>query len=326
MSNNLNQELNQELYKSYSQYLKEEYNQKVYKLPISLKASNCPNRDGNISTGGCTYCGDEGVGFENLSSELSVEEQLLRNKSFIAKKYKATKFIAYFQSYSNTYMPLDLFKTYINQILLVDDIVEISISTRPDCINSEYLEFLKDFKLSSGINITIELGLQTANYKTLSKINRGHSLAEYIQACNLIKSYNFKICTHVILNLPWDNLEDIIETAKIITVLNNDFVKLHALYIEKNTLLAKQYLNNEFTMLPLDDYIEKVITFLEYLSPNMVVQRLIGRAPEEFTLFSNWGVSWWKIKDSIEEKMLVENRYQGKLFNYNIGIPLKKFD
>ncbi|MFI3229982.1 MAG: TIGR01212 family radical SAM protein [bacterium] len=314
-----------QLYNQYSSYLKSIYNQKVYKLPVSLKASGCPNRDGNISYGGCTYCGEEGVGFENLSAELTVEEQLLKNKEFITKKYKASKFIAYFQSYSNTYMPFDLFKKYVNQVLLVSDIVEISISTRPDCINSLYLDFLKEFKEASNINITIELGLQTSNYKSLNKINRGHTLAEYIEACNLIKSYDFDICTHVILNLPWDTIEDTIETAKIISVLKSDSVKLHALYIEKNTALAKQYLNNEFTMLPLEDYILKVVTFLEYLSPDIAIQRLIGRAPEEFTLFSNWGMSWWKIKDLIEEKMIKEGRYQGRLFNYKGGKPLEVF-
>ena len=313
------------MYKQYSSYLKEKYGEKVYKLPISLKETNCPNRDGNLGYGGCTYCGDEGVGFENLSSNLSVKEQLLKNKEYISKKYKANKFIAYFQSYSNTYIPLDLFKKYVNDAVL-DDIVDISISTRPDCIDKSYLDILKEIKENHNIDITIELGLQTANYKTLNKINRGHTLCEYIQAVNMIKSYNFNVCTHVILNLPWDNIEDTIETAKIISVLNTDFVKLHALYIEKNTILAKQYLNNEFTMLPLEDYIEKAITFLEYLAPNIAIQRIIGRAPEDVSLFSNWGISWWKIKDMIEEKMAKENRFQGKLYNYGCNKAIKKFD
>ena len=313
------------MYKEYLKYLKEKYGEKVYKLPISLKETNCPNRDGNISFGGCTYCGDEGVGFENLSANLSVKEQLLKNKEFISKKYKAKKFIAYFQSYSNTYIPTHLFKKYVNEAVL-DDIVDISISTRPDCINEDYLNILKDIKDNHNLDITIELGLQTANYKTLNKINRGHTLAEYIEAVNIIKSYNFNVCTHIILNLPWDTIEDTIETAKIVSVLKTDFVKLHALYIEKNTILAKQYINNEFSMLPLDDYIEKVITFLEYLDPKIAIQRIIGRAPEEFTLFSNWGMSWWKIKEMIEQKMKEESRFQGRLFTYTNGKALKKFD
>ena len=313
------------MYREYSTYLKEKYKEKVYKLPISLKETNCPNRDGNLGFGGCSYCGDEGVGFENLSANLSVKEQLLKNKEKISKKYKAKKFIAYFQSYSNTYISLDLFKKYITEAT-IEDIVDISISTRPDCIDKPYLDFLKEIKEKYNIDITIELGLQTANYKTLDKIRRGHTLAEYIQACMLIKSYGFNICTHIILNFPWDNIEDTIETAKIISVLGNDFVKLHALYIEKNTVLAREYQNGEFTMLPLEDYIEKTITFLEYLNPDIAIQRIIGRAPEDFTLFSNWGTSWWKIKEQIEKKMKDENRYQGKLYDYGCNKALKKFD
>lgn len=313
------------LYKEYSKYLKEKYGEKVYKLPISLKETNCPNRDGNISFGGCTYCGEEGVGFENLSAELSVKEQLLKNKILIEKKYKAKKFIAYFQSYSNTYIELKLFKQYISQAI-IKDIVDISVSTRPDCINENYLTILKEIKENNNINITIELGLQTANYKTLKKVNRGHTLAEYIEAANLVKSYNFDLCTHIILNFPWDNLYDVIETSKIVSVLKTDFVKLHALYIEKNTVMAKEYLGNKFQMHSVEDYIEKTITFLEYLSPNIAIQRIIGRAPEEVTIFSNWGMSWWKIKEMIEKKMEETNRFQGKLFNYSNGSAVKKFN
>lgn len=313
------------MYKEYSTFLKEKYGEKVYKLPISLKETNCPNRDGNIAFGGCTYCGDEGVGFENLSANFSVKSQLLKNKDLISKKYKANKFIAYFQSYSNTYIPIELFEKYVNEAV-IEDIVDISISTRPDCINYKYLDVLKEIKQKHKIDITIELGLQTSNYKTLNIVNRGHTLAEYIESVNLIKSYGFNICTHIILNFPWDTIEDTIETAKILSVLKTDFVKLHALYIEKNTPIAKAYLNNEFEMLPLDDYIEKVVTFLEYLSPDISIARIISRAPEDVTLFCNWGVSWWKIKDMIIEKMKIENRFQGKLFNYSNGKALKKFD
>lgn len=312
-------------YNEYSNFLKNKYKEKVYKLPISLKETNCPNRDGNIAFGGCTYCGSEGVAFENKSANLSVKEQLIVHKNLIEKKYKAKKFIAYFQSYSNTYLPLNLFKKYVKEAV-IEDVVEIAISTRPDCINTSYLNFLKEIKETYNVEITIELGLQTANYKTLNKINRGHTLAEYIESAVLIKSYGFFLCTHVILNLPWDTMEDVIETAKIISVLKTDFVKLHALYIEKNTVMANQYKNNEFEIPPVEDYIEKTISFLEYLSPNISIQRIIGRAPEEVTLFANWGMSWWKIKDEIINKMKLENRHQGKLFNYSNGNVLKKFD
>ena len=181
-----------ELYYKYSDYLKNKFNAKVYKLPVNLPVT-CPNRDGTISFGGCSYCGDEGAGFECLNNSISVKEQLDKNMQYIKKRYKAEKFIAYFQNYTNTFLSLKDFKKYINEANL-DYIVDISISTRPDCINDIYLDFLKEFKEKTNINITIELGLQTSNYHSLEKINRGHSLAEYIFAANQIKNYGFDLC------------------------------------------------------------------------------------------------------------------------------------
>ncbi len=309
------------LYYKYSEYLKNKYNVKVYKLPVNLPVS-CPNRDGRISSGGCTYCGEEGAGFECLSGSLPVKNQLETNMAYIKNKYKAKKFIAYFQNYTNTYMSLDKFKKYINEALL-PDIVEIAVSTRPDCINESYLEFLKEINIQNNINITIELGLQTSNYHTLEKINRGHTLAEYIDAVIRIKKYSFDICTHVILNLPWDDITDVKETAKILSALKTDHVKLHALYIVKGTKMAAQYNSGEFRLISIDEYIKRVILFLEYLSPEISIQRLIGRAPEKNTLFVNWNTSWWKIKEMIEYQMIKNNNFQGKCYNYLNGSILK---
>jgi len=309
------------LYYKYSDYLKNKFNAKVYKLPVNIPVT-CPNRDGTISFGGCTYCGEEAAGFECLLNSFSVKEQLDKNMEYIKAKYNAEKFIAYFQNYTNTFLPIDKFRRYIEEASL-EYIVDISISTRPDCINNKYLDFLKSFKKETGINITIELGLQTANYHTLEKINRGHSLAEYIFAANQIKSYDFDLCTHVILNLPWDTAVDTIETAKIISAVYSTHVKLHSLYIVKNSKMEKQYINNEFEISSMEEYIKRVILFLEYLSPEISVQRLVGRAPKEKSVFMNWNTSWWKIKEAIENKMDELNTFQGKKFNYLNGSALK---
>lgn len=301
---------NNELYKTYSKFLKEKYGEKVYKLPVNLPLT-CPNRDGKIGTGGCTFCADVGAGFESLCNTISVKEQLLRNKEHISKKYKAKKFIAYFQNYTNTYLPIEDFKKYINEAI-IDDIVEISISTRPDFIDDEYLQFLKEIEMEKKVSISIELGLQTVNYHTLKKVNRGHGLAEFIDASIRVKNYGFNLCVHLILNLPWDNREDVIENARIISVLRIDQVKLHALYIIKGTKMGDMYENNEIKMISKEEYIDRVITFLENIHPDIIVQRLIGRAPEENSLFVNWSTSWWKIRDEIHEKMETEEVFQGK--------------
>ena len=296
------------LYNKYSDYLKLKYGEKVYKLPVNIPCT-CPNRDGAIGYGGCTFCADVGTGFEMLDNSLSVKEQLNKNMDYISKKYKSGKFIAYFQNYTNTYMDIERFKNYINDAIM-DNIVEIAISTRPDCISDEILEFLNEIK-KQNVNITIELGLQTVNYHTLKNINRVHTLAEFIDAVLRIKRYNFEICTHIILNLPGDTILDTVETAKILSVLKINQVKIHSLYIMENTEMGRAYKNNEITLISKDEYVERVIVFLEHLDVDITVQRLIGRAPEKDSLFVNWGMSWWKINDDILYKMKSENRYQG---------------
>lgn len=298
-----------ELYNEYSKYLKKKYGEKVYKLPINIPVT-CPNRDGSLGVGGCTYCAEVGAGFEMLENTMSVQEQLNKNMEYIKKKYKAKKFIAYFQNYTNTYLQLEKFKDYVNQTAM-DNIVEVAISTRPDCVSDEYLEFLSEFNKRTGINISIELGLQTVNYHTLKKINRGHTLAEFIDAVLRIKKYNFEICAHLILNLPYDDMDDVVETAKILSVLKVEQVKLHSLYVIENTVMGTLLKKGELNLLSKDDYVKRVITFLEYLDKDIIVQRLIGRAPKENSLFVNWGISWWKIKEEIESEMIKKQTFQG---------------
>ncbi len=309
------------VYFKYSDFLKHIYGEKVYKLPVSLSVS-CPNRRNGF--GGCSYCGEKGAGFENLSRAFDISKQLSKNMDYMGKRYNAGKFIAYFQNYTNTYMPLEDFKKCMNEAVR-ENIVEIAVSTRPDCINDEYLDVLKEIKESTGVNITVELGLQTINTNTLKAVDRAHGLAEYIDAVMRIKKYDFFICTHMMLNLPGDTMEDVIEGAKVISVLGSDFVKLHALYIVKGTKMAKQYEKGEFEICSLEEYKNRVIEFLRHIDPDMAVQRIIGRAPEEDTLFSNWNTSWWKIRDDIEGYMIKNNIYQGDKFDYIGGKELRIF-
>lgn len=308
------------LYKKYSEYLKTKYGEKVYKLPINLPIT-CPNR---INGMGCSFCAEVGTGFEAADASISVTEQLNTTKQLIEKKYKAKKYIAYFQNYTNTFMELEQFRIYILEAAINKDIVEISISTRPDCIRESYLDVLLDISNTYHVDINIELGLQTANYHTLDFINRGHGLAEFIDAVLRIKKYPFTICTHVILNLPEDTMRDTIETAKILSALNIDIVKLHSLYIAKNTKLSCQYKNGTISICSKEEYFERVIAFLEYLSPDIVIERLFSRVPEEDAEFSNWNTSWWKLQDELLDIMIELDVYQGKKFDYLNGSALNK--
>ncbi len=311
------------IYNAYSDDLKKRYGEKVYKLPVGLPLT-CPNRDGVCGVSGCTFCGEIGAGYENLPADMTVTEQINANRAHISPKYKAEKFIAYFQNFSNTYLPVEKLRCYLEEACQ-DDIVGIAIATRPDCIHDDYLAMMKEVKEKYQIDISIELGLQSVNYHSLIKVNRGHTLAEYIDAVMRIKKYDLAICTHLILNLPWDDMTDVIESAKMMSALQMNQVKLHALYIVKETKMAKEYEAGDIQLISKEEYMERVITFLEYLDDKIVVQRLIGRAPESNTLFSNWQTGWWKIRDTILKTMQERGTYQGRLCNYLNGSAVRGF-
>ncbi len=311
-------------YNEYSAYLKEKYGEKVYKLPVNLPGT-CPNRDGTAGLGGCIFCDEDGAGFECLPGSLSVRQQLEENKAFFVKRFKGKKFLAYFQAFTNTYRDFASFRENILTAVNDRDIIGVSVSTRPDCVNDTYLDFLAGLQTERGLEINLELGLQTVNYHTLKKINRGHTLGEFIDAVLRVKKRSLAVVTHLILNLPWDDETDVIECAKVCSALGVDFVKLHSLYIVKGTVLGEQYTRGEFEVISLDDYVNRVVLFLEYLDPAIVIQRLVGKGPQDNLLFCNWGTSWWKVKHRIEEALAARDTWQGKRFDYTNGPAVKKF-
>jgi len=310
------------VYNKFSEYLLKRYGTKVYKLPVNIP-SGCPNRDGTCGSGGCIFCGEEGAGFEMLPADMGVAEQLEGNARYIGEKYKAKKFIAYFQNYSNTYLPFHLFEEYM-EAACIDNTVALYISTRPDCIDDKRVEFLKVLKSKKGVDIVIELGLQSVNSRTLRWLNRGHGLAEFVDAVQRIKNRELGVCAHMINDMPSDEAEDVAEGAKFLSALGVDQVKCHSLYILDKTPLAAVFRQGGFKPLSMEDFISRTILFLEYLDPKIVVQRLIGRAPQARTLFCNWDTSWWKVHEAIEERMQSEGRYQGRRFDYINGPALRR--
>ena len=311
-----------ERYKTYSGHLKQIYGEKVYKLPVNLPVT-CPNR---ISGAGCSFCAETGTGFEAMDSAVSVTEQLMSTRKYIEKRYHAHKFIAYFQNYTNTFLPVKQLEEYMIEAARMEDIVGISISTRPDCITRDYLECMKNVSDTYGVKISIEYGLQTVNYHTLKRISRGHTLAEYIDAVLRISRYGYDICTHVILNLPGDEMDDSIETAKILSALPVQIVKAHSLYIAKDTRLCDDYENGTISLCEKEEYLNRLIAFLEHLNPDIAVERLFSRIPEKDAVFCNWNTSWWKLRDELLLKMEEQNSFQGKKLNYLDGAALRLLD
>ena len=309
------------LYYSYAEYLKEKYGEKVYKLPVNLPVS-CPNRKRGP---GCSFCADEGTGFEATDCQVPVKEQLEQSRSKVEKRYHAHRFIAYFQNYTNTFLPLEQLMEYMEQASEMEDIVEICISTRPDCIRKDYLEAFSAYREKKGIEISVELGLQTVNYHTLKQVNRGHGLAEFIDAVLTISPYKFPICAHMILNLPGDTMEDAKESARILSALPISMVKLHSLYIPKNSVLYQEYRDGKIKICSKEEYLERLAEFLALLRPDIVVERLFSRIPEENAAFSNWGSSWWKLTDEWKELMQAKGYVQGTNFNYLNGAALNRW-
>jgi len=298
-------------YRKLSDYLKERYGERVQRIVIHGGFS-CPNRDGTKGKGGCIYCDATGSGFTTLM-RLPIREQVMEMKRKYEKR-GIKKFIAYFQSFSNTYAPVEVLRERYEEALVDDSIVQLSVSTRPDLVSERVLDLFEEFK--KRVDVSVELGLQTANYRTLKKINRDHTLAEFVDAAVRVKRRGIELVVHVILNLPWDDMEDVVETAKILSALDVDGVKLHSLYVVERTKLAEMYKKGEIKICSLEEYIDRAITFLEYLSPNVVIHRLVADPPRKGTIFGNWGKSKIEIINMIEEELERRDTYQGKKFDY----------
>lgn len=311
-------------YRNYSDALKGWYGEKVYKVPVALPVT-CPNRDGRRGTGGCIFCGSIGADYETAAVGLPITAQLDRSIAHIGPKYRAKKFIAYFQNFTNTYVSPEEFRTWMEEAARHPAVVELDVSTRPDCIHEVYLGILQDVAKRYGVGITIELGLQTVNPHTLAILRRDHTAAEFIDAALRIGAYHFGLCAHVIADLPWDDRMDVAETARVISVLPVTQVKLHSLYIVRGTELEAMHAAGKVQLLPQREYVERVILFLAYLREDILVQRLVGRASGPLATEVNGGRPWWEVKKVIEEEMVLRDIRQGDLCDYLGGRAVRQW-
>jgi len=261
-------------YRDFNTYLKEIFGERVQK--ISLDAGlGCPNRDGTISRRGCIFCDRRGSGTGALINHgLSIAQQIAEAKGFIQKRYKARKFIAYFQSFTNTYAPLSQLKTLYDKALIHKDMVGLSVATRPDCVDREILTLLSSYQ--AGHLVWLEYGLQSSHDKTLKLINRGHDVACFEQSVLMADEYSINICAHIILGLPGEDREMMLQTARFLSNLPIRGVKIHLLYVVKETPLSELYHKKGFRCLERKEYANLVVDFLELLPPDMVIQRLTG--------------------------------------------------
>ena len=271
-------------YNAFSEYLKQKFGAKVYKITIDAGFS-CPNRDGTISSSGCIFCDDGGSFSQAHSNRLSIEEQVQVGAETLARRFKAQKFMSYFQAFSNTYKPVGELEKIYKASLTHPDIVGISIGTRPDCVDDDKLKLISSF--TPDYYTWIEYGLQSVHDKTLKKINRGHDYKCFLEAYEKTKNYGINICLHVILNL-FETYEEMMETAKTIAKLEPDGVKIHMLVVLEGTKVADMYTNGEIDFMTEDKYVSTVCDFLEYLPPQTTIHRLAGNGLRTELVAPRW--------------------------------------
>jgi radical SAM protein (TIGR01212 family) len=260
-------------YNDFAAWLRRRYGCRVQK--VSLDAGlTCPNRDGTVGTGGCIYCNERGSGTGAHENGVSIQRQLEEGKRRLAKRYKARKFIAYFQSFTNTYAPLSVLRDLYEKALSVQDVVGISVGTRPDCVSAPVLDLLQD--MAGKAMVWVEYGLQSANDRTLLRINRGHDAAAFEKAVRLTRGRGIRICAHVILGLPGEDRSDMLATARWLADLEVDGIKLHLLYVVSGTPMEALYRSGRYACLEMKEYAEMVCDVLERLPESTVIQRLTG--------------------------------------------------
>ena len=292
-------------------YLRERFGCRVYKIPVD-PGLTCPNRDGKISYGGCIYCLSRGPRPKPVSPSLPIREQIQKGKEFFSKTKGAKKFIVYFQPYSNTYAPLQRLKEIYEEAFDIEDVIGISIGTRPDCVSSEILDLLEGYAKS--YSVWIEYGLQSIHEDTLNAINRGHGLREFIDAVNKTRGRNIHICAHVIIGLPGEGRDEIIETARLLSDLRIDGVKIHLLFIVEGTELGKMYEEGRVEVFSLENAVSLVSDFLEYLHPDIVIHRLTGDPPKDKLLAPSWSLNKLKVLNEIDKELKKRGSYQGKRY------------
>lgn len=296
-------------YNSLNNYLKNKFGCKVYKLSLSSGLS-CPNRDGLLSTKGCTFCSNGGSGEFATEHNLGITEQIEKAKKLVSKKITDGKYIAYFQSFSNTYGNIDYLRKIFTEAINHPDIVALSIGTRPDCLPKEVITLLSE--LNTIKPVWVELGLQTSNENTAKHINRGYSLDVFEKAVLDLNSINVDVIVHLIIGLPNETKNDIINSVKYVCSQNIAGIKLQLLHVLKNTPLEKEYLSDSFHILSLEEYTDILAKCITYIPKNIVIHRITSDGPKLLLVAPLWSANKKKVLNYINRRFNELDIHQGE--------------
>lgn len=289
--------------------LKKRFGEKVYKIALQ-GGTTCPNRDGTLDTRGCIFCSNSGSGDFAAPGKGSVTEQINGEISRLTQKTKANKFIAYFQSFTATYAPVDTLRPRYEEALYHPNVVMLSIATRPDCLPDDVLRLLQDCQKRKPV--CVELGLQTIHPRSSHYIRRGYDLPVYDTAVERLKSYGFEVVTHVIAGLPGESKQDFLATVQHVADIGSDGIKLQLLHILKGTGLALDYQSGKFAALTQEEYLDWITSSLAILPANMVIHRVTGDGPKDLLIAPLWSMNKKQVLGSLYHKMKEENIWQGK--------------
>ncbi len=287
-------------YLSLNRYLRDIFGERIQKVPLDAGLS-CPNRDGTKGIGGCIYCGETGSGTGAHATGQAIREQMRKGQVWAARRYKAKKFIAYFQSYSNTYAPMAVLERIYRQALTGPEVVGMAIGTRPDCIDRDVLKLIE--RIGKGHMIWMEYGLQSACDATLKRINRGHSVQDFIDAVDLTRQFGFPVCAHVIFGLPGEDTSQMKQTIELLADLRIDGIKFHQLYVETGTRLHTLYSLGKYKPISLEQYAELVAWSVSRLPRNTVIHRLTGDPRRSRLAAPGWSLKKQDILNAICERI-----------------------
>ena len=305
--------MNEIRYNDLSAYLSAHFPFKVQK--ISLNAGfTCPNRDGTVGHGGCTYCNNQTFNPAYCKTEKTVTEQLVEGKQFFARKYPEMKFLAYFQAYTNTYAELEELKRKYEEALQVKDVVGIVIGTRPDCMPDTLLVYLEE--LNQRTFLIVEYGVESTDNDTLKRINRGHTFEVAEEAIRKTAARGIRVGAHIILGLPGETNDQLIKQAGVLSALPLTTLKLHQLQLIKGTRMAHEFemQPEDFHLYSADEYIDLVIDYVEHLRPDIVLERFVSQSPKELLIAPDWGLKNHEFTDKVKKRMRERDAWQGKKY------------
>jgi radical SAM protein (TIGR01212 family) len=300
-------------YNDFPTYFRNLFSERVQKVSVDA-GFTCPNRDGTKGWGGCTYCNNKTFKPTYCNLENSVSYQVQKGIGFFEKKYKSMRFLAYFQAYTSTWAPLENLIPLYEEALQHPKIVGLVISTRPDAVNKELMDYLTE--LSKKVYVMVEFGLESHLDTSLEKMNRGHTFVESVWALQQTSKRKIRNCAHLILGLPGEKRSDWLDQARIISQLPVNNLKLHQLQIHKGTILEKQYRKNpeDFHLFSAEEYIDLVVDYLELLNPKIIVERFISQAPPEMLIAPKWGLKNFEFVAKVEKRLKERDTWQGRLF------------